>query len=291
MSETVTSRKGITWREPAVIALETLRTHKLRSFLTLLGVILSVATLIVVISMIRGTDQYISDKVANFGANVFLVSQFPYVVTREELVRLQRRNKPILWDDYQYLQQNMSTAKAVSYEMVRGTAVARYANLDIKDVLLDGVTPNLAEMGKVEPALGRYISDADNEHRAEVALIGDDVAKRFFLGVDPLGKTISVDGRPYQVIGVAKPLGSSFGFSQDKFVYIPVLTYRKIYGTQQSGTMKVQARGPQWMAIAQDEARMLMRSLRHVKPNEDDNFELIEPSSLMGLWSALTDTI
>src|SRR5262245_38587991 len=106
-------RRGVSLKEPALIALETLRAHKLRSFLTLLGVILSVSTLIVVASMIKGTNRYVADKVANFGANVFLVEKFPIVTSAEQFVKLSRTNKDITWEDYEYLRDNMRLAKAV----------------------------------------------------------------------------------------------------------------------------------------------------------------------------------
>ena len=285
------SRRRVSLREPALIALETLRTHKLRSFLTLLGVILSVATLIVVVSMIRGTNQYISDRVANFGANVFLVTQYPIVTSREQFVKLQRRNKPITWDNYEFVRDHMTLATAVAFTMGRNTGDAKYGNEDVGNVSIRGVTGNLVDMDPVEVAYGRAITDADNEHRADVCFIGTDLVDRFFLGMDPLGKTISLDGHAYEVVGVAEKIGSTLGQPQDTFAYIPVETYRKVYGMQESGTMRVQAKGPQWTGPAADEARMLMRAFRHVPPNEDDNFGLIEPSSVMGLWTSLTSLI
>jgi putative ABC transport system permease protein len=124
-----------------------------------------------------------------------------------------------------------------------------------------------------------------------VTFIGTDLVKRFFLGVDPLGKTIYLDGKAYVVIGVAKEIGSTLGQPQDTFAYIPVETYRKVYGTQETGMMRIQARSPQLMGAAEDEARMLMRASRHVPPNEEDNFGLIEPSAVMGLWTSLTSLI
>jgi putative ABC transport system permease protein len=284
-------RRGTSLREPALIALETLRSHKLRSFLTLLGVILSVATLIVVISMIQGTNLYISDRVANFGANVFLVTQYPIVTSREQFVKLQRRNKPITFENYEFVRDNMGFARVVAFNMGRGTGTAKSQNEEVGNVLIRGVTGNFAELDLVEVALGRSINDTDNEHRADVAFIGSDLVKRFFLGQDPLGKTIYLDGNAYTVVGVAKEIGSTLGQSQDTFAYIPVQTYRKVYGTQETGSIRVQAKGPQWMSTAQDESRMLMRAYRHVAPNEDDNFGVIEPSSLMGLWSSLTSAI
>jgi putative ABC transport system permease protein len=289
--ERVSVRRGISWREPVIIALETLRNHKLRSFLTLLGVILSVATLIVVISMIRGTNNYISDRVANFGANVFLVSQYPFFTSDEDFAKLQRRNKTITWENYEYLRDNMTLAKAMSFILNRGIGNAKYQSQEMENVLIRGVTGGMAELDTVEVAFGRAISDADNEHRAEVAFIGTDLVKRFFLGTDPLGKTVSLDGKPYVVVGVAKEIGSTLGQPQDTFAYIPALTYRKVYGTQQSGNIRIQAKGPQWVSLAEDEARMLMRAYRHVPPNEDDNFGIIEPSALMGLWDRLTGAL
>ena len=278
-------------REPAVIALETLRAHKLRSFLTLLGVILSVATLIVVVSMIQGTNLYISNRVANFGANVFLVTQYPIITSREQFVKLQRRNKPITWENYEFVRSNMSLASTVAFTMGRNTGDAKYANEDVGNVTIRGVTGNMVDLDPVEVAYGRNISDADNEHRADVTFIGTDLVKRFFLGVDPLGKSVILDGKPYTVIGVAKEIGSTLGQPQDTFAYIPVETYRKVYGTQESGALRIQSRTPQLMGTAEDEARMLMRAVRHIPPNQDDNFGLIEPSAVMGLWSTLTSLI
>src|SRR5947209_17057458 len=159
-------RKGTSLREPALIALETLRSHKLRSFLTLLGVILSVATLIVVVSMIKGTNTYISDRVANFGANVFLVTQYPFFANRDQFVKLQRRNKPITWENYEFIRANLTYSKAAAFILNRGTGVAKYQNLDLQNVLVKGVTGPMAELDTVEVATGRNISDAANEDRA-----------------------------------------------------------------------------------------------------------------------------
>ena len=179
------SNVGVSFKEPALIALETLRTHKLRSFLTLLGVILSVSTLIVVVSMINGTNRYISQKVANFGANVFQVSRFPLITSFDEFLRLQKRNKIIVWDDYLFLHDNMRLAKAVAASIDGRLAKLKYKGDTLEDVTLNGVTGNMAEMDTKEPELGRYIVDADNTHRSNVVMIGADVTKRFFKSEDP----------------------------------------------------------------------------------------------------------
>ena len=290
MAKAKTSARGFSFKEPALIALETLRTHKLRSFLTLLGVILSVSTLIVVVALVEGSNRYIADHIANFGANVFRVTQFPIVTSMDEFVKLKRRNRVITWEDYEFVRDNMVNAKNVGMQLAR-MGKAKYQNLDMEDVSIRGVTANMGEIGLVEPALGRYITDSDNDRRVDSVVIGKDVADRFFTGVDPLGKVVNIDGAPYTVVGVAKPLGSTFGQSQDIFAYIPIQSYRKVYGTQESGAINVQATAPEWMPPAEDEARMLLRAHRHIGPKDDDNFGLIEPSSVMGLWEDLTGNL
>src|SRR5258708_3172038 len=286
----MSSTRRISLKEPTLIALETLRSHKLRSFLTLLGVILSVSTLLVVVSLIEGTNRYISNRVANFGANVFLIHQYPIVTSLEEFVKLQRRNKKITWEDFEYLRDNMTTAKAVGVE-VRGQGKVKFGNERLEDINIRGVTANIGEMDVEEPATGRYIGDGDNDHHSEIVLVGNDVVKRFFAGVDPIGKSILIDGRPFEIVGTAKEIGSTLGQSQDGFVYIPIQTFRKIYGTQDSLSVNVQSVSPHMMENAKDEARVLMRARRHLNPKEDDTFGFLEPSSLMDLWNNLTGTL
>jgi putative ABC transport system permease protein len=269
-------RRAISLKEPTLIALETLRTHKLRSFLTLLGVILSVSTLIVVVSMIEGTNRYISDKVANFGANVFQISRFPLITSFEEFLRLQKRNKNITWDDYIFVRDNMRMAKTVALEVEGQLVKTKYQGETMEEVSLRGVSA---------------IVEADESHRANVAMIGSDIAKRLFKSADPIGKTLYVDGEAFEVVGVGKELGSAFGQTQDQYVMIPVETFQKLYGSQRSLSISVQALAPDLMDSAKDEARMLMRARHHLGAKEEDNFGIIEASAVMDLWKQLTGTL
>jgi len=229
--------------------------------------------------------------VANFGANVFQVSRFPIVTSIDEFLRLQKRNKVIGWDDYEFLHDNMQFAKTVGASVEKPQAKVKYKNDSLDQVVIYGVTANMAEMDEKEPATGRYIVDADNTHRSNVVMIGADVANRFFKSVDPMGKTIYIDGESFQVVGVAKPLGSAFGQSQDGFVVMPIQTYQKIYGSNDSIDINVQALGPGVLDLTKDEARMLMRARHHLKPMDEDNFGIIEASSVMDLWKQLTGTL
>jgi len=280
---------GAYW-EALAIAWETLRAHKLRSFLMLLGIILSVSTLIVVVALIQGTNRYIASTVANMGSNVFLVHQLPLITNAEQLTKALRKNRKISWEDYEYLRDTMRLAKDVGVE-TRTAGRVRYNGQELQDIDVRGVTANIGSMDIEEPATGRYIADFDNEHRTTVAMIGAEVAKRLFPNADPIGKTILLDGREFQIVGTAKPLGTMLGQSQDSFVYIPIQTFLKIYGSDRSLSINVQAAGPEWMDRTEEEARTLMRARRHLTRNEDDTFGILASASLMDLWNQLTGAI
>jgi putative ABC transport system permease protein len=283
--------RGPSLREPVTVALETMRAHKLRSFLMLLGIILSVSTLIVVVSLIAGTNRYIASRVANMGANVFLVHRYPLITEMEQLIKASRRNKNITWDDFEYLRDNLELARRVGVE-TRTQGKARVGSQAIDDIDVRGVTANIGDMDVEEPASGRYISDADNDRRVMVALLGAEVADKLFPGVDPIGHNISIDGLPFEVVGVAKRIGTVLGQSQDNFSYIPIQTFLKIYGANdRSLSVNIQARSAEWMTRTQEETRMLMRARRHLKPNEEDAFGILDSATLMDLWHQITGAI
>jgi len=281
---------GVPLREPAVIALETLRSHKLRSFLTLLGIILSVSTLIVVVALIEGANRYIAERVANMGSNVFLVVRFPIITDVQQFATAVRRNKEISWEDYEALRDNMKLPLNVGVEVRRG-GIVRAGSQFLEDVSVRGVTANIGDMDVEEPATGRYITETDDAHRAMVTLLGSEVAEELFPNVDPMGRWVRVDGRLYEVVGVAKPLGTVFGQSQDRFAYIPVQTFLKVYGSRRSLSINIESRSPEWMARTQEEARTIMRARRHLAPNEEDNFGILSSSSVMDLWFQMTGAI
>lgn len=278
------------FREPALIALQTMRAHKLRSFLVLLGVILSVSTLILVVSLISGMNQYFADRIANLGSNVFVINKLGIISDTEALFKALRRNRDITWEDFEALRDSLKLAKNVGVE-VRTTGKVRSDKQSLEDVDIRGVTANIGEMDVEEAATGRYITDSDNDHHAMVAMIGSEVAEKLFPGADPLGKTILVDGQEVSVIGVGKPLGNVFGQSQDSYVYLPIQSWMKLHGRNKSLSINIQARGADWMAQTREEARVLMRARRHLGPKEKDNFGIVASDSLMGLWKSLTGTL
>jgi putative ABC transport system permease protein len=281
---------AVTMGETFRLALDSLRAHKLRSFLTLLGVILAVTTLVAVMSLVAGLNFYVADRIANLGANVFVVDRFGIITSEDAWVKAQKR--PLLtMDEFNRLRETMRTAGAIA--ALEGTTMdVRSGNQLLENTNVLGVTPNYPEVRNMNLASGRLITEADETHRSPVCYIGADVAKKFFFNVDPIGKMIRVGAHSYQVIGVAAAIGSAFGQSQDNYMLIPLGTFYKEWHTQRNSlTLFVQARNAEMMAATEDEARMLLRALRHLPWEAADNFGILGSDSIMSLWKELTGNL
>jgi len=280
----------ITFSETLKLALSALRAHKLRSFLTLLGVILAVTTLVSVMSVIAGLNLYVADRIANLGANVFLVHRFGIITSEDAWIKAQKRPL-ITYEDYERLRDNMKLASAVAAEEDHNVMV-QSGNLNMENVQMVGATANFAEVRNLNVAEGRFITSADEEHHSEVVFIGPDLATKFFPNLDPIGKTLRVQTHTYEIIGVAEPLGSAFGQSQDNYMIMPLSAWRKGWHTNQDWlTIFVQAPSQELMGASEDEARMLFRAWRHLPYDAPDNFGILGSDSIMQLWHDLTKNI
>jgi putative ABC transport system permease protein len=281
---------AVTMMETTRLALDALRAHKLRSFLTLLGVILAVTTLVVVMSVVSGMNFYVADRIANLGANVFIVDRFGIITSQDSWVKAQKRPL-ITMDDYDRMRNSMKTAKAVAALDDHNINV-RSGNQTIENTDVMGVSPNYADMRNISVAQGRFITDSDDDHRSEVIFIGSDVAAKLFANVDPIGKLIRAETHEYQVIGVAEPIGSAFGQSQDNFMIMPIHTFEKqLHRPRDWVAIFVQAPNAEMMNASEDEARMLMRAWRHLPYDAQDNFAILGSDSIMQLWHDLTGTL
>jgi len=281
---------AVTMLETTRLALDALRAHKLRSFLTLLGVILAVTTLVVVMSFVAGMNFYVADRIANLGANVFIVDRFGIITSQDAWVKAQKRPL-ITMDDYERLRDSMKTAKAVAalddHNIEIRSGNARLENTDVM-----GVSPNYAEVRNINVAQGRFINQTDDDHRGQVVFIGADVADRLFANVDPIGKVVRAETHEYQVIGVGERIGSAFGQSQDNFMIIPLHTFEKeLHRPRDWVGIFVQAGSAEMMSACEDEARMLMRAWRHLPYDAADNFAILGSDSIMKLWNDLTGTL
>jgi len=281
---------AVTMMETFRLALDALRAHKLRSFLTLLGVILAVTTLVVVMSVVAGLNFYIADRVANLGANVYLVDRFGIITSYDAWIKAQKRPL-ITLTEYELLRDNMKTAKNVA--AVEDQVVdIRSGKLLLESTDVLGITANYTDVRNIGLASGRYLTAADDLHHAPVCFIGTDVVKKFFPDVDPIGKTIRAGTHSYEVVGVGEPIGSVFGQSQDNYLFVPLSTFQKEWHRQSDGIfMFIQAQNAEIMDASEDEARMLMRATRHLEWKAEDNFKILGSDSIMSLWKELTGNL
>ena len=278
--------------EAVAVALGSLTSSKLRSFLTLLGIILSTTTLIVVMSVIHGMDVYIAQNVSDMGVDGFRVVRMAFLNNWDpkKYLELLKKNPEIMPDEFDFLSEKVTLSREIGIRTDRRVAV-NHRERQIDMVVLRGGTPNFLVLTNTEAAAGRLFTEAENEKRLNVAFIGDDVKKEFFPNADPIGKVIQIQGRPFEVIGVAKTQGSVFGQSKDNFVVIPIETYFKMYGSRSGMSIVALARDRNHITQAQDEVRMLLRAYRHLRPGQDDSFAIISSDALVGAWDQLTGVI
>lgn len=278
------------FREALKLALQSLWANKLRTVLTLLGVVIGVASVIAVVTLVNGADTFVLTKFSSYGADVFTVTKMPQIITNsDDYVRYQKR-KNVLFDDYKYVQENckkcvgMGAQQATVGKVVRGTQ-------SITDAQIRGYTWEMPRLQNLDITQGRGLTAADEEHASHVCIIGTDVQENLFPGIDPLGQELRADGTPYTVVGVVEKQGSTFGQSQDNWIGVPLTAYQKDYGTQKSVTIYIKAASPgPPLEAAADEVRVLMRSQRHDLPGAPNSFELDTNNTLVGFASQLTNS-
>ncbi|HUI76440.1 MAG TPA: ABC transporter permease [Bryobacteraceae bacterium] len=273
-------------------AAASLRSSKLRSFLTLLGIILATTTLIAVMSVINGMNRYIAENVSNMGADGFRVRRMVMIgaFDPKKYLEMQRRNPELSREEFEFLKSHATLLSDIGMETQR-SAVVHFATEQVDSVSVQGVSANMAALTNTQIALGRFLSENDDQRRQEVAFVGNDIRQRFFASTDPIGKILSIEGRPFRVVGVAKSQGSVFGNSLDNFVMIPVETYFKIYGPRTGIGYRARALDHEYLFRAQDEIRMLLRSFRHLTPNQEDTFAIVSSDSLVSAWDNITGSI
>ena len=277
--------------EAVVGALASLRASKLRSFLTLLGIILATTTLIAVMSVIRGMNVYIAQNVSDMGSDGFRVRRIVMMQwDPKKFLEMQRRNPQLSREEFDFLREHATLTRELGMEIGRAVD-AQNGKEHLAGIELIGGTPNIAVIGNFVPEEGRFLNETENQRRMPVAFIGKDVKDHLFPTADPIGKRVTVSGIPFEVVGVAKAKGSVFGESQDKFVIIPAETYFKIWGSRQGLGYDAVALDQTRLAEAQEETRVLLRAYRHLKPKDDDTFSMVNSGALVNLWNQLTGAI
>ena len=274
--------------EAARIAFASLRTNKLRSFLTVLGILIGVSSVIAIVAITQGLDRYMADKVLELGSGTFSVQKMPEIITsREQWMEMMKR-KDLGLLDVEAVRDACTACKEVGAFLATGRTV-KHGRDSQMDVRVMGVTENFSRIGSVrELVAGRHLVGEDIESARPVAVIGTDLVDAFFEQGEPLGKLVSVDGREVKVIGVAEKKGKVFGESQDNFIWMPITTWRKFFGTRRSITIQAEAASLDQMEVAQDQARLAMRIRRHLDYTKPDDFSIETGQSVMEFWQSAT---
>ncbi|PYX96931.1 MAG: ABC transporter permease, partial [Acidobacteria bacterium] len=258
------------------IALQSLWANKLRSALTLLGVVIGVAAVIAVVTFVNGINGYVAERVFRLGTDVFIVFKVSPAVTNVDHFLEGEKRKNLTLEDYEAVLAACKHCLYVGASLRNLSGHVKFGEQSISDTWVQGLTPSMAPIFDVDLESGRMLNDTDINSRAPVAVIGSDIVENLLPGRDPLGKEIRVDGWVYQVVGVGKKKGKTLGQSLDNYVMIPITTYLKQYGEQ--------------LEAAMDEARAVLRARRHDLPGSPDSFDLETNASLLGIWSSLSGT-
>jgi putative ABC transport system permease protein len=274
--------------EAVAISTSSLWAHKLRSVLTLIGVVIGVASVIAVVSLINGANKYVATRVFRLGADVFGLSRQPSIVTNvDDFLAFQKR-KIITYDDYEAIHELCKSCKGVGASL-GGRIEAKSGANSLKDTNLRAWTPEMPELYDVDLVEGRHITEADLHSAAPVCVIGMDLVDNLLPGLDPVGKEIRWNNNPCEIIGVGKKEGSSLGTSLDNWVILPLSTYRKDFGNQQD-SLRVTARAMSAAKIQEtvDEVRQIMRGRHHLSYGTKDDFAVETSDSFLSLWKDIS---
>lgn len=283
--------------ETLKLAIAAIWAHKLRSALTLLGMIVGVTAFVVVVSLIEGFNRYVDEKIAGIGAKSFTIQRFNPLEDFKDtdtIAAAQRRNKELTLEDYEYLKERAqligkigARARVTPSEVKRGDEV-------LEDIFVSGATANCVDIENRDILDGRFIAQSEDESAARVAYIGFDVADKLFPAGNSVGQEITIRGLPYRVIGVEVAKGTVFGIPQDNFIIIPLKTYAVTYGgliRQRSLYFIATSITDEQFNDAVEESRFLMRVRRKLEPSEKDNFGIVTPDAITGLRDRLFGTI
>ncbi len=269
------------------LALSAIWAGKLRSFMTVLGNIVAVTSIIAVVSLIRGMNSYVSDAIlSDVGAGTFKVERQGPTTSEEEEER-QRNNPRVTLVELDTLARASDTIEAVMAQSYNGAPVV-YRDEQLDSVQIRGVSKEYLEFAGYDPEFGRLPSRFEVESSRPVCFLGYGTAERLFKGANPLDRSIQIRGVHFRVIGINEEKGSLFGNSQDEFIVIPLGGFQKLFGSRRSLELTVKPRDPMQIERTMDEARVALRSLRKLGPKEPDNFGMYTSDTIMNIFRAFT---
>ncbi len=272
------------------IALTSLWANKLRSVLTLLGVVIGVAAVIAVVTFVDGINAYVAEKVFRLGADVFIAGKSSGVITNVDQYLESQKRKNFTLDDFHAVTEGCKRCKFVGASITNLTGHVAYENQSSSDTFVRGFDSNMQTVYDLEVVAGRELNPNDVENAAHFAVIGQDITDKLMPGVDPIGKEIRIDGDVYQVIGLGKREGKTLGQSRDNYAIIPITTYLKQYGAHNNSIRisgKANGVGSE-LEGAMDEVRAILRSRRHDVPGAEDSFAIETNASFLGIWASIS---
>ncbi len=284
--------------EIIAMALSTIRTNKMRSGLTVLGIVIGVAVVIGISSVVRGLNDNVNGMISSMGSNIIFAFHLPITFgpPTEEL----RIRKELTFEDAEAMK-DLPHVKAVSAgvryvepQFGSGTYVVKYGDRKAKQTILEGDTASAKDVFDLNLKSGRWFSEIDDDRRADVIVLGADTADELFGSADPVGKEINIEGQLFEVIGEIEKVKSAFGGGKnpdDNKVYFPLATLRKLHPELKQHFIRVKATSHADMPKAQDEMRELLRRRRRVPADKPDNFSVFTQDSLSDVWSQISGAI
>ena len=274
--------------EAVKMALESLRVNRLRSGLTLLGVVIGVMTVITVVAFISGMNNYVEGEIFTLGADVFYVTRTPDLILDRDTWLEVRQRKNLLRDDADAVREYCSACQLLGVRRNAGSRLS-YGAEELFGAVR-GISPQIPAILGEELDAGREITEYDVRQSRRVAVVGADVVENLYPLIDPLGKKIQLNGREFEIVGIGEALGPLLGQSRDNWVAIPISAFEKMYGSRGSVTILVKADGEENVETAQDQARMVLRTRRHVAYNDDDDFTIQTNDTFLELWGRISQT-
>jgi putative ABC transport system permease protein len=282
--------------ETVKLAFSAIWAHKLRSFLTLLGMIIGMTAFMVVLSLLQGFNSYVDEKIAGIGSNSFTIQRFNFTDFKDSdtIAAAQRRNKELDFSELEFLRARSQLIQRIGAKTGGTTRDVRRGDETLQEVRISGAEAIIADIEKLDIAEGRFFSQIENDNSMRVAYIGKDIATGLFPQGNAVGNEISISGIPYRIVGVQTAKGTVFGQPQDSFVQLPIKTFGANFGGLRGG------RAPFFVALpfdgisianAVDEARTLMRIKRNIPFGEKDNFGIVTPDAISGLRDSIFGTI
>jgi putative ABC transport system permease protein len=278
--------------EALIIAIDSIWSHKLRSFLTLLGVIIGVASVVAVGAAIEGFGTYVNDRLTSvFGSNSFILARIARIdISEEEWEKLIKRNKRVYPDDLRAVEERCEGCAAIS-PVLRTRDDAKFGNETFFDADVTGVSADLPRIQQLKVAEGRFLNSFDIDHARPLAFIGADIRKQLFGPIDVVGKEIKVGGDSFTILGVEESNGSFFGNSMDSSIYIPYTAFLKKYGMRRSLEVRIKSDTAPTFQSTQDEVRVIMRSRHHLRPNQEDDFDILASQAIQNSVDQFTGAI